>query len=444
MNDIFQSISNREWASLFWLVILAITLVLYKPMREPLGSVLKAFLQPIILIPLMFAALYAAGEIYLLKTLDWWSIANLKTTILWLITFAFVAMFEIVSIRDHKTGLRKITRDIVTVTSFFVFITELHSFSLPVEIIALPIVTFIALLTAVAELKPEHAPVSKFLGCILGLSGLGYLAFSLWITYEEWQKTTTWATGSEFLVPILLSLGFLPFLYGWRLYVIYSETFTTLGIVGIDKKMIPYARWLAATRIRGDLEMLERWRKTLISDRPETKAELRHSLTALQALKAREASPPTVQPNEGWSPYFAMQFMSDMGYNTGHYHNSFDDEWFASSPMREFGDGPIWKNNVAYYIEGSEHSATTLKLKLNINDPENARPTEEMFVVHALHLLEQAVSLDAVERMKAQVAKLEPFSSEIPYGSVSLSRDDFVGGIEDGYSRKFEVIRGCS
>jgi Family of unknown function (DUF6118) len=48
--------------------------------------------------PLLLAAVYAAGEIFLLWRLVWWSIANAKSTVLWLITFAFVGMFEITSI----------------------------------------------------------------------------------------------------------------------------------------------------------------------------------------------------------------------------------------------------------------------------------------------------------------------------------------------------------
>jgi hypothetical protein len=107
-----------------------------------------------------------------------------------------------------------------------------------------------------------------------------------------------------------------------------------------------------------------------------------------------------------------MQFMADLGVETGHYHHSFDGEWFASSPMREFGNGAIWRNNIAYYIDGSEQAANTLKIKLNVNDPSAAREAEDMFVLHSLHLLEQAVSLDAVERLKGLLASLDDFESK--------------------------------
>lgn len=153
-------------------------------------------------------------------------------------------------------------------------------------------------------------------------------------------------------------------------------------------------------------------------------------------------SRPVVQHYHGWSPYLAMQFMADLGVSTSHYHHSFDDEWFASSPMRELGTGTIWNDNIAYYVEGSEQAGTVLKIKLNINDPTTAREAEEMFIVHALHLLELAVSLDAVERLKGHVASLDDFASDIPFGRVTLATEPFVGGIPGGYSRKFTIQRG--
>ena len=127
-----------------------------------------------------------------------------------------------------------------------------------------------------------------------------------------------------------------------------------------------------------------------------------------------------------------MQFMTDLGVDTGYYSHSFDDDWFASSPMREIGDGYIFRNNLAYYIDGSELAATALKIKLNVNDPANCSEAEDMFILHAIHLLEQAVSFDAVERLKSQIASLGAFEADIPFGFVTLTREEFTGGIKSG------------
>ena len=204
---------------------------------------------------------------------------------------------------------------------------------------------------------------------------------------------------------------------------------------------MPYARWLAVSRIRGDLDLLERWRKSIQATRPADKTELKHTLTALLALRTQENSPPVVQPNQGWSPYLAMQFMIGMSVETGYYDQSFEDEWAAQSSFCELGDGVGIKNNIAYYVTGTEQVVTSVKIKLNVNDPTAASSADDLFVIQAMHLLEQAVSLDAAERFKLQIASLEQFEAEIPYGSVNLRRDEF-SVTKGGYDRVFEIVRG--
>lgn len=442
MSTIINSLNTREIASAIWLFALVLLISVHKPTRGNLAGIFIAFFKPVLLLPLAIAACYAAVEIYLLDRIGWWSPANLKTSVLWLVTFAFVTMFEVATAKTRNASLGKITRDVVSITGILLFITELYTFPLVVELIALPVVTVIVLTGELAKSNPEHASVAKLLGCVAGAIGLSYFGFSAWKTAEAWREAATWGVASEFLIPIMLSLGFLPFLYGWRAYVAYSSMFSMISIFGIDDGLLPYARWLAISRIRSDLDLLDRWRMAIQASRPSNKAELKHSLTALLALKSREAAPPTIPPEDGWSPYLAMQYMTDLGVDTGYYHQSFDDEWFASSTMRELGGDSLFRNNIAYYIDGSEHAATALKIKLNINDPADRDEAEDIFILHAMHLLEQAVSADAVERLKLQIASLETFQADIAFGSVSLTRDAFVGGIAGGYSRKFEIGRG--
>lgn len=444
MHAIIDSISDREIASAIWLAAFVAFVLINKSTHDSLGAVIRALFHPALIIPLGIAALYATAEILLLSHMGWWSVANLKTTIVWLVTFAFVTMFEVATAKNRKAGLGKITAEIVSVAVLVTFIAELYSFPLIVELIALPFVTIVALMAEMAKHKPEHASVAKLMRCLSGLIGLSYIGFSLWKSVELWRDTFTWANWLELVIPIILSVAFLPFLYAWRTYVAYNEMFTTISIFGIDKALVPYARWLAITRIRTDLDLLERWRKSIQSARPANRVELKHTLTALLALKEREAAPPTVPPKEGWSPYLAMQFLADVGVETGHYNHRYEEEWGASSPMRELGKGDgIWRNNIAYYIDGTQHAASVLKVKLNVNVTADRTKAEEKFILHAMHLLEQAVSFDAVERLKMQISSLKDFQADIPFGSVSLAREKFAAGaVKDGYSWMFTVRRG--
>ncbi len=444
MNAIINSVSDREIASAIWLAVFVAFVLIKNPTRDSMGAVIRALFQPALIIPLGIAALYATGEIILLRYMGWWSVANLKTTILWLVTFAFVTMFEVATAKNRKAGLGKITAEILSVAVLVTFIAELYSFPLIVELIALPFVTIVVLMAEMAKHKPEHAPVAKLMGCVSGLIGFSYIGFSLWKSVELWRDTFTRANWLELVTPIILSVAFLPFLHAWRTFAAYNEMFTTISIFGIDKALVHYARWLAITRIRTNLDLLERWRKSIQSARPANKVELKRTLTALLALKERQADPPTVSPKGGWSPFLAMQFLADVGVETSHYSHRYEGEWGASSPMRELGKGDgIWRNNIAYYIDGTQHAATVLKVKLNVNVTADRTEAEDILIIHAIHLLEQAVSFKAVERLKMQIASLKDFQADIPFGSVSLARENFNGGaIKDGYSWMFTVRRG--
>ncbi|QCB38541.1 hypothetical protein E5554_12295 [Sphingobium sp. PAMC28499] len=130
MSDIWTSITNREIAAVFWFGVFLAVVLVGRDTRQGLAGVLRAFFNPIIVLPLTFAAIYASGEIYVVGKFGWWSLANLKTTVVWLVTFAFVTMFEVVSAKIRKGGLSRITREILTVATVLTFITELQSFPL--------------------------------------------------------------------------------------------------------------------------------------------------------------------------------------------------------------------------------------------------------------------------------------------------------------------------
>lgn len=133
--------------------------------------------------------------------------------------------------------------------------------------------------------------------------------------------------------------------------------------------------------------------------------------------------------------------MIDFDLKTGYYNQSSDDEWFACSPMQEVGNGEILKNNIAYYIEGNEYVVNVLKLKLNINDPITAGEAEEIFSIYCIHLIRQAVNIEAAERIQIKISALEDFEERIPYGVMHLLHEPWIGGIKDGYSRMLEVSR---
>ena len=392
MQEFLESISNREWAALLWLAVFIVLATLKKVIRSALKSVIVALLNPKLVIAFLLASIWATAKILVIKEIGWWDIENLKTSLIWLVTFAFVGMFEVGQIRDNNAGLASIARDVINVTGILLFITELHSFPLIMEFFALPIVTIVALTAEFSKHKPEFQKASGLLTAIIGLIGLFYLGFSIWMTIENLEGSFSLDNLREFGIPILLSFGFLPFLYLFRAYVVYETAFASISVFGLEKSLVVYARWLAFTRVGKNLGLLRRWQEAIHSQKPKTKTHLKYTLTQLIDLEKRENSPPIIQPQDGWSPYLAKGFMEDFDLSTSHYNTLDGEEWSARSKMKEIGADPVFKNDIAYYVNGTETAATKLKIRLNIKALEERAQAERIFSEHCQHLLEQAVT----------------------------------------------------
>jgi len=95
----------------------------------------------------------------------------------------------------------------------------------------------------------------------------------------------------------------------------------------------------------------------------------------------------------GWSPYKAKEVLATEGLITGYYQPYIEEEWSASSNYFEIDDNVI-PNNIAYYIEGNSHAVETLKLNLNVNDPENAGSAHAKMVSCAKLLYRFALNED--------------------------------------------------
>ena len=140
----------------------------------------------------------------------------------------------------------------------------------------------------------------------------------------------------------------------------------------------------------------------------------------------------------GWSPYKAKDFLSNEGVCTGFYNNLYEDEWSASSPMEEFGDGII-PDNIAYYVEGTEEVAKTLKLKANVNDAARSR-----MVLKKLAELAEALNLAGLnqclsDQMKDAIIQGEPYSERCENNTISLVEEKWLGHRFNGYDLKFII-----
>lgn len=432
-----MELNNREIATLIWGGLAVCFFALKPRVRSAMGGVIGALFQPILLKALGTATLWIGLCVFLMERQGLWGWDNLKTTIVWAVTFAFVTMFDVAKI-GKPDFLSSIVRDIFSVTTVVVFVTEFATFNLLGELILIPILVFLGLLQGVAASKTEFSQVSKLLDGFAILVVISLFSYSIWRIMIEFSAFTQRSTALEFAVPIILSSLFLPFIFLFGLWVTYERVFASFHYSIPNEKLRAYARRRSLLAFCSDLEMLDRWRTQLIRVRPATRGELDKTITEIKSAKRREESPPLVDSQDGWSPYAAKDFLKNDGLATSAYQDLGEGEWSCSSTLLDMDDG-LLPNRLGYYILGDMLTAKRLRLKLYINNPTLAEAAEKHFCDIGLKLLEKAGVGDQaslLNRLPSQPGRLDGWTNTYV---VTLSRENWQGGIPGGYDHTLTI-----
>lgn len=431
-----MDLNNREVALIIWIFILIVYVSLKDKERQTLKAfkgVLRAFFVSKIVVAIVWASLWIVLCVQALRYIGVWEIANLKTTLLWAATFAFVTLFDVVRISENDTYFRKTVRDTVSATVAITFIADAYSFPLIIELSLVPLLALMTGVQVFSERKLEHGQVHKLAGTVLALAGMVYIGHGLYMAFKDFRSFASWDTLQEFLTPITLSLLFLPYLYIVSVVVSYELTFAGLHWVLKDDKLRRYATFQAVLRFRFNLEGLRRWKRHVAIFRPATREDIRSSIAEIKANQKKDRNPHPVSPELGWCPISATKFLLAHDLATGDYHRSYDGQWCASSSMRKLNETVLFPDNIAYYIEGDEEAAKRLKVKLNVNDRANDVESNLEFRSICAALLDVVVD-DIPLTIKEQILCSDDMDVDVLGRKIRIQKEDFIDPAK-GYSR---------
>lgn len=435
-----MELNNRELATLIWIVVFIGYVFLKDQDRrtaKALVHLLRAFFAPKIIAVMAWAVLWVVLCIQALHYAGAWEISNLKTTLLWAATFSFVTLLDVGRISEDDTYFRKTARDAVSATAVVTFIAEAYSFPLAAELILIPLLAMVAGVQVFSEKRTVHAPAYKLASTILAMAGATYVGYGLYSAASNFQTFATWGTFQEFLIPIVLSLLFLPYLYIVSVVVSYETNFAAFHWAVKDDALRRYAVVQAITKFRFNLEGLRRWKRHVCVFQPTSREDIRRSIAEIKANQIREHNPSPVSPELGWCPIAATKFLATHGLATGDYHRAEDRQWWASSPMRELSKTAILPDNIAYYIEGDEKAAKRLKVKLNVNDRPGGAVSDSEFQAVCATLL-KAADVDISLMLQKQVLCRDAIDVEAGGRRVRIQKENFTNPAR-GYSRMLTV-----
>ena len=244
MTQYIGLLSNREQASLILICIFLSWVLSRRESRVRIPQLIRTFLRPAILLPLLVMFAYVLFEVWIGFQLGWWSNELVKETVIWSVVSGAVLSFKgVLDANKNPFFFRNTATATIAPTVFIAFFLNLASLSLLAEVALQFILAPVTMLSAFAHARADrkHGPVKKLCDAILSLVGFSWLAFTVHHVYESWNQLDGHLLFQKLLLPIWLTIGLLPFLFALSLYAAYEHPFRQIN----SETRVFWVRWRA-------------------------------------------------------------------------------------------------------------------------------------------------------------------------------------------------------
>lgn len=302
---------------------------------------------------------------YFLSKIGIWNASQLKNTVLWFLTVGVVSLSHI-NDKSKINYLKETLKDVVSITAALQFLFGIYSFSLVTELILLPVLVLIGCMNAIAKQKEYFQHLAGVLQNLILYGNLFLICYTLFKIVTDFKSFANTGTFTDFLVPALLSILFLPMLYALSIYVTHQDILAAFENKIKNRGLFRYLKWKALIHFHINKTDLYRWQKLLFLKSIKSKKDINKTIALVKEMKRKEKHPVPVEINEGWSPYAALKFLESKGIATGYYQPSYNEtEWMACSKYIDV-DENIPPSNISYYIEGDARVAKKLTIHLTV------------------------------------------------------------------------------
>jgi len=233
MDKLLNIFSTRELSILIWSGLALIAMMFSKSLREQIGGVLKMLFGRTIGTIILMLTVYVCLILFILYKINFWNFSFLKDTIFWFFTTALVSFFVInkaKAISYFKDFIKENLKGAIVIE----FIVNFYTFSLIKELAFVPIMVFIGMLQAAAQIDKKNIQVKKFLEYLTAIISMALLAYVTYLTFKNYQDFFTAHNLFSFLLPIILTILLVPFLYWLAIYISYEELFIRINCMTDD------------------------------------------------------------------------------------------------------------------------------------------------------------------------------------------------------------------
>jgi hypothetical protein len=223
------ALDNREFALVAWILLGLAASVFSKSLRASLGSVLKTLLGWKLLLIFGSMTLYLGALVFLLSLAGLWTADLVSETVFWFLFSGLVILFRAVSAGGQEDFFKRTVFSVFALTAISEFVLNLRPLGLVLELLLVPVLVLLFGTLAVAEARLDDRHVRGLLQGLIVAIGLLLLAYTLIGMVTDPPVFMTYVNLLQFLLPILLTAGVIPFVYGIALLTTYGSLFSRLN-----------------------------------------------------------------------------------------------------------------------------------------------------------------------------------------------------------------------
>ena len=251
--------NNRELAMATLVALFFICVLRKASVREAMSNVLSAFFQRAILFHLSLLSLYVIFVIYHLSRIEIWNLGQVKNTLVWFIFVGSAQLFNTTKIQEPKDFLISSLNKQFKLLVLIQFVVAFHTYSFITELALVSILTLLGCCSLVAASEPNHIQVKRILDMIIGIAGIILLIDSIAYIFEVHRKFFSINTFRDYLVPLLLSVSTLPYIYCLYYYFEFEKAFTKTRIYTDSPTLRRYAKFWSFIKLKGNHQHINDW-----------------------------------------------------------------------------------------------------------------------------------------------------------------------------------------
>jgi len=222
------------------LIVFLIVIFSIKDARKAVLDIIRLLLVSIkIIIPFIRMVLYISLILFILTYLGFLNINMVKNVIFWF-AVAIYLFFKANEVTKDKNFFKTKAVEYVGLTTVIGFIINFYTFNLLIEIVLQIIIFALILLIAVSKTQEKYKPVEKFLSTILFIILACLVIIFLNNLFTNPNEFININTGITFILPGILTVLLLPFIYLLALYISYDLFYARLKIVLNGSKLYKY------------------------------------------------------------------------------------------------------------------------------------------------------------------------------------------------------------